>query len=90
MIMKKITTDKALIFSAIMIIIFTTVMIIMFYQFQTIPDSLVVAFFAAFACEGGYCAMIHKVKKDADRLKNKETLEECLEEITDTEEFEEA
>lgn len=61
-----ITTDKALIFSAIMIILFTIAMIIMFYYFQSVPDSLVVAFFAAFACEGGYCAFIHKIKKQVE------------------------
>ena len=59
----KITTDKALIFSAIMITIFTIVMVIIFCLFQTIPDSLVVAFFGAFACEGGFCTFIHRMKK---------------------------
>lgn len=62
-----ITTDKALIFSAIMIILFTIAMIVMFYFFQSVPDSLVVAFFAAFACEGGYCAFIHKIKKQVEQ-----------------------
>ena len=65
--MKKLTTDKALIFSAAMIVTFTIVMVILFCLYQTIPDSLVVAFFGSFACEGGFCAFIHKVKKDAEQ-----------------------
>ena len=59
----QITTDKALIFSAVMITIFTITMVIIFCLFQCIPDSLVVAFFGAFACEGGFCTFIHRMKK---------------------------
>lgn len=59
-----ITTDKALIFSAIMLVLFTVVMIVIFFIYQTVPDSLVVAFFSAFGLEGGYCAFIHKIKKE--------------------------
>lgn len=66
--MKKfeITTDKALIFSAIMLVVFTIVMIVIFFIYQTVPDSLVVAFFGAFGLEGGYCAFIQKCKKDKE------------------------
>ena len=60
-----ITTDVALVFSAIMLILFTITMIVIFCIYQTVPDSLIVAFFGAFGLEGGYCAFIHKVKKDA-------------------------
>lgn len=60
-----ITTDIALVFSAIMLILFTVTMIVIFCIYQTVPDSLIVAFFGAFGLEGGYCAFIHKVKKDA-------------------------
>ena len=60
-----ITTDIALVFSAIMLILFTITMIVIFCLYQTVPDSLIVAFFGAFGLEGGYCAFIHKVKKDA-------------------------
>ena len=59
------TTDKALIFSAIMILIFTVTMIVIFFMFQSVPDTLIVSFFGCFGLEGGYCAFIHKVKKDA-------------------------
>lgn len=66
--MKKfeITTDKALIFSAIMLIIFTIVMVTVFCLYQSVPDSLIVAFFGAFGLEGGYCAFIQKCKKDKE------------------------
>lgn len=63
--MKEITTDKALIFSAISIIIFTIVMIVLFCLYQSVPDALIVAFFGAFSLEGGYCAFIHKIKKQS-------------------------
>jgi len=65
--MKKIdiTTDKAIAFSAVALVIFTVVMIVIFCIFQTVPDTLIVSFFGAFGLEGGYCAFIHKVKKDA-------------------------
>lgn len=66
---KGLDTDKCLIFSAIMIILFTIAMCVTFWWWQTVPDSLVVAFFGAFACEGGFCAFIHKVKKDAESMK---------------------
>lgn len=61
---KGLDTDKCLIFSAIMIILFTVSMIITFWWWNTVPDSLIVAFFAAFSCEGGYCVMVHKIKKE--------------------------
>lgn len=64
-----ITTDKALIFSAIMLVLFTVVMIVIFFIFQTVPDSLIVAFFGAFGLEGGYCAFIHKLKKEEKNMK---------------------
>lgn len=66
--MKKldIKTDTALLFSAIMITIFTIVMVVIFCLYQTVPDSLIVAFFAAFSCEGGFCVFIHKLKKERD------------------------
>jgi hypothetical protein len=61
------TTDKALLFSAIMLILFTITMIVIFCNVGEVPDSLVVAFFGAFGLEGGYCAFIHKIKKDAQK-----------------------
>ena len=61
----EITTDRALVFSAIMILIFTVTMIVIFFMFQSVPDTLIVSFFGCFGLEGGYCAFIHKVKKEA-------------------------
>lgn len=75
----KITTDKALIFSAIMITIFTITMVIIFCLFQSIPDSLVVAFFGAFACEGGFCTFIHRMKKKC----KSDCDSDCVEDICD-------
>lgn len=63
--MKKFTTRNALIFSASMIILFTIVMIVIFCIYQSVPDVLIGAFFGAFSLEGGYCAFIHKIKKES-------------------------
>lgn len=65
---KGLTIDKALIFSAIMIILFTITMIITYWYWNSVPDALIVAFFAAFSCEGGFCMFIHKLKKDREIL----------------------
>jgi len=71
-------TTKALIFSASMIVIFTIVMIIVFCKYQTVPDVLIGAFFGAFSLEGGYCAFIHKLKKEAEKKANNEDIEDDL------------
>ena len=60
----EVTTDKALIFSAVMLIIYTVVCIIQ--EFKGIqPDStLTSCFFIAFGvAEGGFCTAIHLNKK---------------------------
>lgn len=59
--------DKALIFSAVMIVIFTIVMIYIFWKFQSVPDALIVGFFACFSFEGGYLTYIHKLKKEREK-----------------------
>lgn len=64
--MKNFTTRNALLFSASMIIIFTIIMIIIFCIYQSVPDVLIGAFFGAFSLEGGYCAFIHKIKKEKE------------------------
>lgn len=76
--MKEFTTTKALIFSAVMIIIFTITMIVIFCIYQSVPDVLVGAFFSAFSLEGGYCAFIHKIKKDNERKTESEGLNDEL------------
>ena len=58
------TTDMALLFSAGMVLTFNICMIVIFCIYQTVPDTLIVAFFGCFGLEGGYCAFIHKIKKD--------------------------
>lgn len=60
----KITTDKALIFSAIILLIYTIVNLI-FIWFGKMPDStLTASIFLAFGvAEGGYCTYIHRLKK---------------------------
>lgn len=68
----KFTTRNALIFSAVMIIIFTIIMTVIFCIYQSIPDVLVGAFFGAFSLEGGYCAFIHKLKKEAENKEENE------------------
>ena len=60
----ELTTDKAMVFSFVMITVFTIVMIVTFFLFQSIPDTLVVAFFGAFGVEGGCCAFVHKTKTE--------------------------
>lgn len=62
--MKEITTDKALIFSATLLIIYTIICIIQEF-IGIVPDStLTTCFFVAFGvAEGGFCTAIHINKK---------------------------
>ena len=57
------TLDRVLIFCAICLLTFTVIMITLFCMYQTIPDTLVVAFFGAFGVETINCVMIHKNKQ---------------------------
>lgn len=70
------TINQTLVFSAIMVIIFTIVMIITYYKFQSVPDSLIAGFFAVFGVEGGYCAFLHKLKKERQNKSNENTIDE--------------
>lgn len=79
------TTDKALIFSAIMILIFTVTMIVIFFMFQSVPDTLIVSFFGCFGLEGGYCAFIHKVKKEAKMKLGDVATDEGVSEVVESE-----
>jgi len=74
--MKNFTTRNALLFSAAMIIIFTIIMIVIFCIYQTVPDVLIGAFFGAFSLEGGYCAFIHKIRKEAENKEENEVDED--------------
>ena len=81
----EITTDRALVFSAIMILIFTVTMIVIFFMFQSVPDTLIVSFFGCFGLEGGYCAFIHKVKKDAKAKLGELATDEGVSEVVESE-----
>lgn len=64
--MKKLNTlDKILLLSYISLTIFTVVMTVIFCFKDSVPDTLVVSFFAVFTGEAGFCTYIwkHKIKK---------------------------
>lgn len=60
------TLDKILIFIAALDVIFVIAMIIIFCQFQSVPDSLIIAVFGATFGECGCCSYIWKHKKDKE------------------------
>lgn len=65
--MKKVTKDRALLFSAFLLLVYIAVSEIqLFLGIQ--PDAqLTIAVFATFGvAEGGYCAYLHKNKKDKE------------------------
>ena len=55
--------DIALIIVAVVDVIFTAAMIYLFYLFQSVPDSLIVAVFGATFGEFGFCTLVYKIKK---------------------------
>lgn len=56
-------TTIALIVMAVLDVIFTAAMIYLFYLYQSVPDSLIVAVFGATFGECGFCTLIYKIKK---------------------------
>ena len=54
--------NAALLFCVIFAVLFTICMIVLFCFFQSTPDTLIVAVFAALFGELGCCTMIYKVK----------------------------
>lgn len=56
-------TTIALIVMAVLDVIFTAAMIYLFYLYQAVPDSLIVAVFGATFGECGFCTLIYKIKK---------------------------
>ena len=60
------TLDKILILCAIALALFTIAMIVIFCVYQSVPDTLIISFFAVFSGEAGCCTYIWKSK-----LKNK-------------------
>ena len=57
------TIDKVLIFCTTLLLIFTITMIVIFCIYQTVPDTLIGAFFGAFGIETINTVMIYKDKK---------------------------
>lgn len=72
--MKLKTMDLILLIMAVAIGIFTIAMVILFCIFQSVPDTLITAFFSCFGAEGGFMAMIMVTKRW--RQGNDETTEE--------------
>ncbi len=73
-------TTIALIVMAVLDVIFTAAMIYLFYLYQSVPDSLIVAVFGATFGECGFCTLIYKIKKGVV----KEEPSEPIGEITDS------
>lgn len=73
-------TTIALIVMAVLDVIFTAAMIYLFYLYQSVPDSLIVAVFGATFGECGFCTLIYKIKKGVV----KEEPSEQIGEITDS------
>ena len=57
------TIDKILIFCTAILLIFTIVMVVIFCIYQSVPDTLVVAFFGAFSIETVNTVMLYKQKR---------------------------
>lgn len=72
--MRKVTKDKALIFSAVILLAYIVVCEIQLFMGIQLDPQLTIAVFATFGvAEGGYCAYLHKVKKDRERAENEDT-----------------
>ena len=56
------TIDKILIFCTILLLIFTITMIIIFCIYQSVPDTLIGAFFSAFGIETINTVILYKEK----------------------------
>ena len=54
--------NRALLFCVIFAVLFTICMIVLFIFFQSTPDALIVAVFAALFGELGCCTLIYRVK----------------------------
>lgn len=73
--------NRALIFCVIFAILFTICMIVLFCLFQSTPDALIVAVFAALFGELGCCTLIYKIKypqvfKNEEESEGNESLED--------------
>ena len=69
--MKELTTDKALLFSATLLVAYTIVCMIFQWFEKPIDSTLTASVFIAFGvAEGGYCTYIHRLKKQREDKKN--------------------
>lgn len=65
--MKNLTTNTALLFSWSVLIIYVILCEIQLFLGVALDSELTIAIFATFGvAEGGYCAFIHKLKKEAE------------------------
>lgn len=65
----KVTKDKALIFSASILIVYILISEIQLFMGIEPDAQLTLAVFATFGvAEGGYCAYLHRKKKDDDSI----------------------
>lgn len=65
--MRKITKDKALLFSAIVLITYIIISEIQLFNGIEPNSELTIAIFATFGvAEGGYCAYLHRKKNNGD------------------------
>lgn len=65
--MKKVTKDRALLFSALVLIIYSVICEIQLFMGIELDAQLTIAIFATFGvAEGGYCAYLHQKKKEED------------------------
>ena len=71
--------NKALAFCVIFAVLFTICMIVLFCLFQSTPDVLIGAVFAALFGELGCCTLIYKVKYRKVLKEDTEDIEEELE-----------
>lgn len=61
------TIDKILIFCTVLLLIFTITMIIIFCIYQSVPDTLIGAFFSAFGIETINTVILYKEKNKRKR-----------------------
>ena len=61
------TIDKVLIFCTALLLIFTIVMVVIFCIYQSVPDTLIGAFFSAFGIETINTVILYKEKNKRRR-----------------------
>lgn len=67
-------TTIVLTIMAVLDVLFTAAMIWLFYLYQDVPDSLIVAVFGVTFGECGFCTMIYKIRKGVTMKENPITI----------------